>query len=77
MLSIKSWSSIFITKSAYVLFLAPAFAQSPTVPGGQRARAARLAGLVTWGSPDQPYGKRRPVSDGVMPARRTILRATT
>jgi hypothetical protein len=63
MLSIKSWGSIFIAASAYVVFLAQAFAQSPSVPGGQRAGAARLAGPVTWGSPDQPYGKRRPVTD--------------
>src|SRR5271167_1830519 len=26
-------------------------------------KAAKLAGPVTWGSPDQPYGKRRPVTD--------------
>jgi hypothetical protein len=29
----------------------------------QPHRAAKLAGPVTWGSPDQPYGKRRPVTD--------------
>jgi beta-glucanase (GH16 family) len=35
------------------------------VEGAQPARhgTAKLAGRVTWGSPDQPYGKRRAVTD--------------
>jgi beta-glucanase (GH16 family) len=61
MLSIKSWVS-FVTGSACVLFLAPSLAPPASVSGGQRARAAQLAGRVTWGSPDQAYGKRRPVT---------------
>jgi beta-glucanase (GH16 family) len=61
MLSIKSWDS-FVTGSACVLFLAQCFAQSASVFGGQRAGAAQLAGPVPWGSPDQAYGKRRPVT---------------
>ena len=62
MLSIKSRGSVFSAGSACVLFLAQCFAQSASVSGGQRAGAARLAVPVTWGSPDQPYGKRRPVT---------------
>jgi beta-glucanase (GH16 family) len=61
MLSIRSWDSIFVTGSACVLCLAQCFAQAVAVSGDQRGRAA-LAGPVTWGSPDQPYGKRRPVT---------------
>ena len=62
MLSIKSRDSVFITGSAFVLFLAQGVAQSPSVPSAPRAAVAQLSGSVTWGSPDQPYGKRRPVT---------------
>lgn len=63
MLVIKSWDPVFLTGSAGILFLAQCLAQSPSVSGAPRVGAARLAGSVTWGSPDQPYGKRRPVTD--------------
>lgn len=63
MLSMNSRGTVFIAGFASVLFLAQAFAQSPSASGDkQRARPARLSGPVTWGSPDQPYGKRRPVT---------------
>ena len=62
MLSIRSWDSGFITGSACVLFLAQCFAQAFAVCGEQRGQAAQFAGPVTWGSPDQPYGKRRTVT---------------
>jgi beta-glucanase (GH16 family) len=62
MLSINSWGSVFITGSSSVLLLAQCFAQSSSVSGGQRAGAAQLRRPVTWGSPDQPYGKRRPAT---------------
>ena len=34
-----------------------------SLSAGGTADAARLAQSVNWGSPDQPYGKRRPVTD--------------
>jgi hypothetical protein len=62
MRSIRSGGTVFIIGSACVLVLAQGFAQAPSGPGGQRSGTARLIGPVTWGSPDQPYGKRRPVT---------------
>ena len=62
MLLIKSWDLVFVTGSAGILFLAQCVAQSPSVSSGQRAGAIQFAGPVTWGSPDQRYGKRRPVT---------------
>src|ERR1700676_3228740 len=62
MLLIKSWDPVFVTGSASILFLAQCVAQSPSVSSGQRVGATQLAGPVTWGSPDQRYGKRRPVT---------------
>jgi len=52
MLSFKSRDGFTITGSACVLLLAQCFAQSPS----------KLAEPVRWGSPDQAYGKRRPVT---------------
>jgi Glycosyl hydrolases family 16 len=54
MLSIKLRNSFFTTGSACVLVLA--------ISGTKGGGAAQLAAPVTWGSPDQPYGKRRPVT---------------
>jgi hypothetical protein len=62
MLSAKSWCSVLITGTACVLFLAQGLAQSSSVPSAPPVGAAKLSGPVTWGSPDQPYGKRRPVT---------------
>jgi hypothetical protein len=62
MLSIKSWDSALIAGSVCVLFLAQCFGQSPSVSGRKGGGTAQLAAPVTWGSPDQPYGKRRPVT---------------
>lgn len=63
-LSIQSWAVVLITGLACIFFLAKSFLQPPSASGNaQNGVAAKLSGPVTWGSPDQPYGKRRPVTD--------------
>ena len=63
---LKSGMTITAFVLAAALGLEPASAATPSAPIGAAQPSqhgkARLAGPVTWGSPDQPYGKRRAVT---------------
>ena len=58
-----SLRSLFAATFVWILVMAwGATAQSLPVPSTQVTRPAKLAQPVSWGSPDQPYGKRRGIT---------------
>jgi hypothetical protein len=65
--SLEFLTGIFTALLGFVIVQGAA-GQAPTGQANvqierQPHSVAKLAGPVTWGSPDQPYGKRRPVTD--------------